>query len=101
MRVVIKKVGEPAKVVEIENTLSALQEIVGGYIEVVGVGGEVLMICNEEGKLNGAKYNFDLGNDFIVGDVLFVQSKGEDFTDLDDNNIEAVMKFFGKTPYTT
>lgn len=94
MRVVIKKVGEPAKVAEIENTLSALQEVVGGYIEVVGVGGEVLMICNEEGKLNGLEYNFKLGNDFIVGNVLFVQAKGEDFTDLSDSNVESIMNFF-------
>lgn len=101
MKVVIKKVGEQAQVAEIENTLEALQGIVEGYIEVVAVGGEVLMICNEEGKLNGLEYNFKLGNDFIVGNVLFVQAKDEDFTDLDESNIETVMKFFNKTPYTT
>ena len=94
MRVVIKKVGEPAKVAEIENTLEALQGIVEGYIEVVAVGGEVLMICNEEGKLNGLEYNFKLGNDFIVGNVLFVQAKDEDFTDLSDSNVESIMNFF-------
>lgn len=94
MRVVIKKVGEPAKVAEIENTLEALQGIVEGYIEVVAVGGEVLMICNEEGKLNGLEYNFKLGNDFIVGNVLFVQAKDEDFTDLSDSNVKSIMNFF-------
>lgn len=94
MKVVIKKVGEQAQVTEIENTLEALQGIVGGYIEVVAVGGEVLMICNEEGKLNGLEYNFKLGNDFIVGNVLFVQAKDEDFTDLSDSNVESIMNFF-------
>lgn len=94
MKVVIKKVGEQAQVTEIENTLDALQKFVGGHIEVVSVGGEVIMICNEEGKLNGLEYNFKLGNDFIVGNVLFVQAKGEDFADLSDSNVESIMNFF-------
>ena len=94
MKVVIKKVGEQAQVTEIENTLDALQKFVGGHIEVVSVGGEIIMICNEEGKLNGLEYNFKLGNDFIVGNVLFVQAKDEDFTDLSDSNVESIMNFF-------
>ena len=94
MKVVIKKVGEQAQVAEIENTLDALQKFVGGHIEVVSVGGEIIMICNEEGKLNGLEYNFKLGNDFIVGNVLFVQAKDDDFTDLSDSNVESIMNFF-------
>lgn len=94
MKVVIKKVGEQAQVTEIENTLDALQKFVGGHIEVVSVGGEIIMICNEEGKLNGLEYNFKLGNDFIVGNVLFVQAKDDDFTDLSDSNVESIMNFF-------
>ena len=58
--------------------LEELQEIVGGYIEVIylnGNGGR-LMVCNEEGKLNGLPYNekatwlYGHGNDHVVGDVL-------------------------------
>lgn len=94
MKVVIKKVGEQAQVTEIENTLDALQKFVEGHIEVVSVGGEIIMICNEEGKLNGLEYNFKLGNDFIVGNVLFVQAKDDDFTDLSDSNVESIMNFF-------
>lgn len=94
MKVVIKKVGEQAQVAEIENTLDALQKFVEGHIEVVSVGGEIIMICNEEGKLNGLEYNFKLGNDFIVGNVLFVQAKDDDFTDLSDSNVESIMNFF-------
>lgn len=58
--------------------LEELQEIVGGYIEVIylnGNGGR-LMVCNEEGKLNRLPYNekatelYGHRRDYIVGDVL-------------------------------
>ena len=99
MKAIIKKVGEAPQVVNIENTLEAVQKAVGGYIEVLGIDGNLLMICDEEGKLKGKPYNFDLGHDINVGDVLFVQSDGEDFTDLNETNIETVLKYFSKTPY--
>lgn len=99
MKVIIKEVGKAPQVTDVENTLEALQKVVGGYIEVIGLGGNLLMICDEEGKLKGKPYNFDLGRDLIVGNVLFVQSDGEDFTDIDEANAETVLKFFNKTPY--
>lgn len=99
MKVVYKEVGKAPQVKEIENTLEALQKAVGGYIEVIGMGGDILMVCDEEGKLKNSPYNFKLGNDFIVGNVLFVQSYGEDFTDISDANAELVLKFFDKNPY--
>lgn len=99
MKAIIKKVGEAPQVVNLENTLEAVQKAVGGYIEVLRIDRNLLMICDEEGKLKGKSYNFDFGHDIIVGDVLFVQSDGEDFTDLNETNIETVLKYFSKTPY--
>lgn len=99
MKVIVKEVGKKAEVREIANELEASQKIVGGYIEVVQVDADVLMVCDEEGKLKGKPYNFDLGRDIIVGDVLFVQSYGEDFTDLNEANIEKLLKYFDRTPY--
>ena len=102
MKAIIKEVGKEPKVIDIENTLEALQKAIGGYLEAVNVGNGVIMLCDEEGKLKGSKYNFDLGSDKIVGNVLFTQSDGkEDFADLDDKQIETVMHFFSRTPYTT
>lgn len=101
MKAILKAVGKPPEVIDIDNDLKALQEAVDGYIEVLGVGDNVLMICDEEGKLKGKPYNFDLGHDIIVGDVLFVKSSGEDFTDLDDVSANVVLNFFSRTPYTT
>lgn len=62
------------KLIEIENTLKAKQKIVGGYIEVVYLqnDNDVLLICNEEGKINGLKLNRDIGYDIIAGPFLVV-----------------------------
>jgi len=58
MKVIIKRpcdqFGEEAT---IPNTLKALREAVGGYIEMVTLDNGVVLICNEEGKLRDMPYN--------------------------------------------
>lgn len=58
--------------------LEELQEIVGEYIDVIGLGDEI-MVFNDEGKLIGLPLNKEATvlfhrhydtDDFIVGDVL-------------------------------
>lgn len=46
----------------IPNTLEKMQELVGGYIEAVRFADGAVLICNEEGKLNGMKPNRALGD---------------------------------------
>ena len=86
MKAVLKEVGKEPRVIEIENTLEAFQKVVGGYIEVLSVGNSILLICNEEGKLNGLEPNFSIGYDVIVGNALFVK-EGEDgeFADFEES----------------
>ena len=47
LRVVMVEPGKPAYETEIENTLAGEQRAVGGYIEVVPLDNEKLLICNE------------------------------------------------------
>ena len=101
MKVIIKKVGKTPEVVDIENTLEAMQKVVGGYIELVPVRTGCVMICNEEGRIHKLPYNFNLSNNNIVGDVLFTGQKGTDFTDLTESDVEMILHFFSRTPYTT
>lgn len=65
-------------------TLRELKELVGGYIECVYLNNELIIICNEEGKLNKLEVNKlatcmiilstpQPFNDFIVGDVVLVE----------------------------
>lgn len=61
-------------------TLSELQTIVGGGIELVKLDGDTTMVVNEEGKLIPLSFNLEASGifrahhpaskDFIVGNVL-------------------------------
>ena len=57
MKILYKKPGEAPEIRDVANDLGALQDLVGGYIETVTVG-NVVIICNEEGKLKGMPLNF-------------------------------------------
>lgn len=88
------------KVIEINNTLEAKQNIVGGYIECAYLPNdeEVVIICNEEGKINGLQLNRDIGHDIIAGPFLIV---GDDYDNGDFKSLteEQIMKYkirFGK-----
>ena len=82
---------ELPKEIEIDNTLEAKQELVGGYIECVYLPNDdnVVLICNEEGKINGMKLNRDIGHDIIAGPFLILGDDYEngDFKSLTDNQI--------------
>ena len=69
---------ELPKEIEIDNTFEAKQKLVGGWIEQAFLPKDdsVVLICNEEGKINGMKPNRDIGHDIIFGPFLIV---GNDF----------------------
>ena len=51
-------VGQPPKTVSIDNSLEAMQQLVGGYIEeYMPFEDEVSLICNEEGKISRMPLN--------------------------------------------
>lgn len=59
-------------------SLTELQAVVGGFIEVVHLSDGRLMVVNEEGKLDGLPINekaSELYPDLIVGDVLVCDIK--------------------------
>ena len=101
MKVIIKRVNQKPEIIEIENTLEDMQKAVGGYIEVVYVHSGCVMLCNEEGRIQKLPYNFNLGNNNIVGDVIFTRQSGAEFTDLSEGDVEMIQHFFNRTPYTT
>ena len=82
---------ELPKEIEIENTLEAKQNLVGGYIECTYLQNDpdVVIICNEEGKINGMKLNRYIGHDIIAGPFLIVGDDYEngDFKSLTDEQI--------------
>ena len=79
------------KEIEIENTLNNLQSLVGGYIECVYLpkDSDVILICNDEGKINNMPLNRDIGYDIIAGPFFIVGNDYEnaDFKSLTDEQI--------------
>lgn len=97
IKAVIKKAGEThGHIVEIKNRLKDFQNIVEGYIETWPLTEDILIILNEEGKLEGLKPNILVSNgtgfELIVGDVAIVGDDGENFISLNDKQIETLYK---------
>ena len=104
---VICEPGRYARIAEIEPTLKAEQEIVGGLIDCVYPWPDmVTLVCNDEGKLNGLPLNRALEDyDVIAGTFFICGISGEDFCSLTDRQADYyVRKFhppevFAQTPY--
>ena len=90
IRVVTKQPGASPRTMLISNRLESLQNRVGGYIETVSVFRDVVMICNEEGKLKRMVPNFLYGFDMIVGPVVFAGTQRDKLVSLTPEQIEKV-----------
>ena len=83
MKVIVKRPDEEyGRIVYIENKLKTLQQIVGGYIEVVPITPEVLAICNEEGKLLNLEPNIRHYDDILHGTIIMCGATGDEFSDV-------------------
>lgn len=79
---------DPGEIREIENTLKAFQEIVGGYIETFTFSQDVTLIINEDGRLMGLPVNRDFCGHRFVGPMVFVGYDDEgEFTDLPEEDL--------------
>ena len=54
---VIVPVGHPAHRAEVVPKLKDLQRLVDGYIEIISLNDDFLLICDEEAKINGKPGN--------------------------------------------
>ena len=77
--VVLKRPGQAPESVYIENELEEFQKLVGGYIETLTLATNLAIIFNEEGRLLGLPHNFNLCGLDLVGNVVFVRVKGDEF----------------------
>ena len=81
IKVLYKEPGKRAEVKEIDNTLEALQEAVGGYIETLTLDHDLVVVCNEEGKLRGMDYNATVAFEDIAGPFLALGVDADEFAD--------------------
>ena len=73
---------------QIENTLKAHQAYVGGLIQAVHMTPEIIVICNDDGKLQHLPLNRALLGDnsqvldYFVGNILCVRRNEDEFASI-------------------
>ena len=92
---------EPPEVIFLENKLEVLQTAVSidadyrGLIEIISLSEDVVIICNEEGKLINLPPNRHLGSDILCG-VFYIagQNRDGDLTSLTEAQIITYTEHF-------
>ena len=83
--VAVKRPGELPRHVWMANSLENFQRYVGGYIETVTLATDLVIICNEEGRLRELPYNCTICGVDLVGDIVIAGAKDDEFADLPCN----------------
>lgn len=94
LKIIYKEIGKDPVVMEIDDTLEAKQKLVGGLIEVAPYKDNLLLICNEEGKITNLKPNLQFDYDYIAGNCFIVGDDYENsgFKSIEDSQIEEIKK---------
>ena len=85
IKVFIKHPGKLGFAASIKNELKEMQELVGGYIETVMFTDNLIIVCNEEGRLIPLPKNM-MG---IHGTFFIVGTEGDEFRSLTDEEVMA------------
>ena len=80
--VVIIEPGKDPRHDHIENTLESLQKTVGGYIETVTLASDLVIVCDEEGRIKNKPYCCVICGVPLVGTVVICGVKGDEFADI-------------------
>ena len=91
IKVLFYETGAEPKLLEIENTLEAMQKLVGGHIEHLTFSNGYSVICNEDGICRRLPINrivYPFGKDEstetgIFGDFFIVKEGAEEFLSVD------------------
>lgn len=84
-----KRVGEPWEVIEINDTLLDLKREIGGWIETVTLAEDVVILCDEDGRLKDRPYNCEIGGIMFVGTIMICGASGEEFASCPEDVVEA------------
>lgn len=79
---VVFKPGEEPRPYIVWNELKAFQEIVDGHIETVRINDEIVLVCDEEGRLKGKTIQHIEGIGEFAGTVFICGVDGDEFTDV-------------------
>lgn len=88
----VKEPAKPIKFAEVDNDLHALQDLVGGFIEVHTLNDHIAVICNEEGRLQNLPYCCSIAGLHFVGPVVYIGVKEDEFASL-WMSLEEIMQY--------
>ena len=102
MRVLVVEPEHKPEVRDIDDSLKAMQKIVGGLIQPIYLDDSVALICNDEGKLMNLPANRGLRDkDRQIYDIVFgtfflcgAPADSDHFTSLTPEQIEQYQKLF-------
>ena len=72
------------------NKLNEIQKLVDGYIETVTISNEIILICDEEGRIKNKRSNPRLRD--ICGDFILCGVDGENFRSLTEKEKYILIK---------
>lgn len=82
---------KPGKTVErftVPNELKDLQALVGGYIQTFGpIENDVILVCDEEGRLKGLRRSCLVDLECLRGNVLILRVDGDRFIDYKSDDL--------------
>ena len=86
IHVLMKKPGSAAFTVEvIENSLEGFQKAVGGYIEVHPFNDNLVVVCDEDGRLKKLPYSVTINRINYCGTVVIAATdRSGEFTELEE-----------------
>lgn len=93
IKVLVKRAGFKPHFAVIKNELAYFQALVQGHIEIFPLSMGCLLICNEEGKLNGLPHCCTIYGEEIVGNIVVCGQDGEEFGDFPMELMEAKRMF--------
>ena len=99
IKAVIQRPGQISQIITIPNTLEALQQLVGGYIETLTLPDGFVIICNEEGRYLGLQPNVNTYAGVIVGNIIITKAEGEDFASLTPEQLQSARGWLLKHTY--
>ena len=82
MKVFFKEPGKAIRQMNVPNELHVLQYLVGGYVESVTLFEDLVVLCDEDGRLKGLPYNCEVCGVTFCGPIVFVGVDGDDFCDV-------------------
>ena len=80
--VLIKEPGKKPRHVNISDRLENLQKTVGGYIETVTIAQDLVVICDEEGRLKGYPHCCSICGVDFCGTIILAGIDGEELGDI-------------------